>query len=211
MKFIKWLFIVIISILILGEAAILISGKTFLNRVFALTIFSGKLSPDIDELNLFEYREIATAKPQPWPISVNYNKTKIAIDLMQKMESFKTTSFLVIKNDSIIYENYWEKYNDKSVTNSFSMANTKNGVPMIELAKQKAIELVNGYNRNTQFQIIANDYFVVLANVHLNRVVNFGGVQKKPGQRRDDLGFDGALQGPRAIARFIAGAGQMRD
>ena len=106
MKFIKWLFIVIISILILGEAAILISGKTFLNRVFALTIFSGKLSPDIDELNLFEYREIATAKPQPWPISVNYNKTKIAIDLMQKMESFKTTSFLVIKNDSIIY---WAK------------------------------------------------------------------------------------------------------
>jgi CubicO group peptidase (beta-lactamase class C family) len=41
---------------------------------------------------------------------------------MQKMESFKTTSFLVIKNDSIVYENYWEQYNDKSVTNSFSMA-----------------------------------------------------------------------------------------
>ena len=41
---------------------------------------------------------------------------------MRKMEDFKTTSYLVIKNDSIIYENYWEQYNNKSVTNSFSMA-----------------------------------------------------------------------------------------
>jgi CubicO group peptidase (beta-lactamase class C family) len=122
MKFIKWFFIVVISLLVIGEAAILISGKTFLNRVFALTIFSGKLSPDIDELHLFPYREMAATKPQPWAVSVNYNKTKIDASLMKKMESFKTTSFLVIKNDSIIYENYWEQYNDKSVTNSFSMA-----------------------------------------------------------------------------------------
>jgi len=43
------------------------------------------------------------------------------------------------------------------IDNSFSMNNTKNGVPMIELAKQKALELVNGYNNNTQFQIIANE------------------------------------------------------
>jgi CubicO group peptidase (beta-lactamase class C family) len=122
MKFIKWFFIVVISLLVIGEAAILISGKTFLNRVFAMTIFSGKMSPDIDELNLFPFREMAATKPQPWAVSVNYNKAKIDASLMQKMESFKTTSFLVIKNDSIIYENYWEQYNDKSVTNSFSMA-----------------------------------------------------------------------------------------
>ncbi|MEY4875776.1 MAG: hypothetical protein RL708_925 [Bacteroidota bacterium] len=43
------------------------------------------------------------------------------------------------------------------IDNSFSMANTKNGVPMIELAKQKAIEIINGYNATTQFQIISNE------------------------------------------------------
>jgi CubicO group peptidase (beta-lactamase class C family) len=122
MKFIKWFFIVIISLLVISEVTILLSGKTFLNRVFAMTIFSGKLSPDIDELNSFPYREMTTIKPQPWLVSVNYNKAKIDVDLMKKMEDFKTTSYLVIKNDSIIYENYWEQYNDKSVTNSFSMA-----------------------------------------------------------------------------------------
>ena len=122
MKFIKWFFIVIISLVVIGEAAMFITGKTFLNRVFAMTIFSGKLSPDINELKSFAYREMTATKPQPWPVSVNYNKVKIDAVLMKKMEDFKTTSYLVIKNDSIIYENYWEQYNDKSVTNSFSMA-----------------------------------------------------------------------------------------
>lgn len=143
MKFIKWFFIVIISLLLIGEAAILISGKTFLNRVFAMTIFSGKLSPDIDELHLFHYREMAATKPQPWAVSVNYNKAKIDTSLMQKMESFKTTSFLVIKNDSIIYENYWEQYNDKSVTNSFSMAKSFTAVLIGIAIKQGLIKSVN--------------------------------------------------------------------
>lgn len=149
MKFIKWFFIVIISLLLFGEAAILISGKTFLKRVFAMTIFSGKLSPDIDELHLFPYREMAATKPQPWAVSVNYNKAKIDASLMQKMESFKTTSFLVIKNDSIIYENYWEQYNDKSVTNSFSMAKSFTAALIGIAIKQGLIksldELVGNY------------------------------------------------------------------
>jgi CubicO group peptidase (beta-lactamase class C family) len=143
MKFIKWFFIVIISLLLIGEAAILISGKTFLNRVFAMTIFSGKLSPDIDELNSFSYREMASTKPQPWPVSVNYNKAKIDDSLMKKMEDFKTTSYLVIKNDSIIYENYWEQYNDKSVTNSFSMAKSFTAVLIGIAIKQGLIKSVD--------------------------------------------------------------------
>jgi len=122
MKFIKWVFIVIISLVVVGEIVILISGKTFLNKVFAMTIFSGKMSPDIDELTLFPYRQIAAGKSNPWFVSTNYNKTKIDESLIKKVEQFKTTSLLIIKNDSIVYENYWEQYNDKSVTNSFSMA-----------------------------------------------------------------------------------------
>jgi hypothetical protein len=43
------------------------------------------------------------------------------------------------------------------IDNSFSMGNTKNGVPMFEIAKQKANELISGYGANTQFQIITNE------------------------------------------------------
>jgi CubicO group peptidase (beta-lactamase class C family) len=122
MKFIKWFFIVIISLLVIGEAAILISGKTFLNRVFAMTIFSGKLGPDIDELTFFANREIGISKPQAWLVGSNYNAFKLDAELVKKIESYKTTSFLVIRNDSILYENYWENHHKESVTNSFSMA-----------------------------------------------------------------------------------------
>lgn len=122
MKFIKWVFFIIFSLLVIGEISILISGKTFLNKVFALTIFSGKMSPDINELTLFPYRQITAGKSNPWFISSNYNKTKIDEALVKKVEQYKTTSLLIIKNDSIVYENYWEQYHDKSVTNSFSMA-----------------------------------------------------------------------------------------
>jgi len=143
MKFIKWFFIVIISLLVIGEAAILFSGKTFLNRVLSMTIFSGKLSPDINELNSFSYREMSATKPQPWLVSLNYNKAKIDDSLMKKMEDFKTTSYLVIKNDSIIYENYWEQYNDKSVTNSFSMAKSFTAVLIGIAIKQGLIKNVD--------------------------------------------------------------------
>lgn len=121
-KFLKWFFIVIISLLVIGEAAILISGKTFLNRVFAMTVFSGKLGPDIDELSFFASREIGVSKPQAWLVGSNYNTFKLDAELVKKIESYKTTSFLVIRNDSILYENYWENNNKESVTNSFSMA-----------------------------------------------------------------------------------------
>jgi CubicO group peptidase (beta-lactamase class C family) len=148
MKFIKWFFVVIISLIVIVEIAMVITSKTFLNKVFASTIFSGKMSPDIDELKLFSYRKINTSKPQPWAVSVNYNKAKIDGTLMQKMEQFKTTSFLVIKNDSIVYENYWEQYNDKSVTNSFSMAKSFTAALIGIAVKQGLIKNVDEYVGN---------------------------------------------------------------
>jgi CubicO group peptidase (beta-lactamase class C family) len=122
MKILKIIFVIILSTALIGEIAILISGKTFLNKVFAMTAFSGKLSPDIDEMDLFDKREIKTASPQVWPVSSNYGKLKADTDLLNKCEEYKTVAFLVIKNDSLTYEKYWENYGKDSYSNSFSMA-----------------------------------------------------------------------------------------
>jgi CubicO group peptidase (beta-lactamase class C family) len=122
MKFIKWFFIVLLSILIIGELLILVSGKRYLNNVFMNTIFRGKLGPDIDELELFEKNAVDVSKPQPWPLSVNYNKPRLSDESMQKIEGYQTVSFLVIKDDSLLYEKHWEGYSDTSYVNSFSMA-----------------------------------------------------------------------------------------
>ena len=122
MRILKKITLILFTLVIFGEIAILMSGKTFLNKVFAMTVFSGKLSPDIDEMELFDKREIKTATPQAWPVSSSYGTIKADVDLLKKCEEYKTVAFLVIKNDSLAYEKYWENYGKDSYSNSFSMA-----------------------------------------------------------------------------------------
>jgi CubicO group peptidase (beta-lactamase class C family) len=120
MKFLKWLLILLISVFAIAETYIFASGNTYLNTLFPLTIFSGKMGPDIDEVTLFKHNEVSIAFPQPW---ANSNKTvKLSDSVLQLMESYETVSFVVIKNDTVQYEKHWEGYTDSSLINSFSMA-----------------------------------------------------------------------------------------
>lgn len=122
MKFLKWTAILIGSLFLAAELLIILSGNQYLNRLLPLTIFSGKLNPDIDELDLFPKREIANGTPQPWPISTAFNKVQPADSLLKKMADYKTVSYVVIRNDSVLFEKHWDGYGDTSYANSFSMA-----------------------------------------------------------------------------------------
>ncbi len=128
MKIIKRILIGLILFILLLETSLLITGNLFVNKVLAMTIFSGKTGPDIDELNLFAEREINIGKPQPWPFSMQYNKQKINDDLLGKITQYKTVGFLVVKNDSLLHEEYWEGYDEHSLVNSFSMAKSINSI-----------------------------------------------------------------------------------
>lgn len=79
--------------------------------------------PDIDDYKIFENRKIKKSKhPQPWYLSSRYNKVEPDSDFRNYLEDLGTVAFLVIKNDSIVYEEYWDGYSDHSLSNSFSMA-----------------------------------------------------------------------------------------
>ncbi|PRY10438.1 CubicO group peptidase (beta-lactamase class C family) [Pontibacter ummariensis] len=78
---------------------------------------------DIDDNEIFAQREIeAPAVPQPWPLAENYNELQMPQELAQLHEELESVAFLVIKDDSILYEQYWDGYSDESLSNSFSMA-----------------------------------------------------------------------------------------
>lgn len=78
---------------------------------------------DIDDNLIFEQRTIsAPAESQPWALSARYNKVKMPADLEQLHEELQSVAFLVVQNDSILYEQYWDGYSDESLSNSFSMA-----------------------------------------------------------------------------------------
>ena len=75
---------------------------------------------DIDDHDIFETRTIKTGNPLSWKLAKNYNSYTISDSLKKKIESYKTVAFLVIQNDSIKYEEYWDGYSDSSLSNAFS-------------------------------------------------------------------------------------------
>ena len=74
----------------------------------------------IDDHNIFLTRTIKAGESVPWKISEKYNKTAISSIDKKKIEAYQSIAFLVTQNDSIRYEEYWDTYNDSSLTNAFS-------------------------------------------------------------------------------------------
>jgi len=77
---------------------------------------------NIDDLSLFPVRAISSTSPEEWDTSVFYNKMELSDTLLSTLTSYSSVAFLVIKQDSILYEHYWDGYGAHSNSNSFSMA-----------------------------------------------------------------------------------------
>jgi CubicO group peptidase (beta-lactamase class C family) len=119
LKVISW--IIGVPVLLLN-IYVLFSGKTYLFKALAYNFV------DIDDNDLFHQRKIDAEQGIEWPLHNNYNKVKAPDYLIKELEQFKSVAFLVLKNDSVLFEKYWEGYSDKSLSNSFSMAKSIIGV-----------------------------------------------------------------------------------
>ena len=116
----KWFLI----ILIILNIAILVSGNKHLYKAIGNTYLQGRSGPSIDEYTIFENREVANATYISWHHSKKYNSKQISEEALKKFEAMQTAAYVIIKNDSMIHEQYWDGYNEDSHTNSFSMAKT---------------------------------------------------------------------------------------
>lgn len=116
----KWILI----ILVILNIAILISGKFYLYKLIANTLLQGRMGPSLTEYTIFENREVKAGTEQPWNISKNYNKKTIPVVHLQEAEKMKTIAYIIIKDDSIVHEQYWDGFDENSHTNSFSAAKT---------------------------------------------------------------------------------------
>lgn len=78
---------------------------------------------DIDDNLIFEQRKVeAPAVPQPWPNAKAYNQVQLPPELDRLHQQLGTVAFLVLKQDSVLYEQYRDGYSDESLSNSFSVA-----------------------------------------------------------------------------------------
>jgi CubicO group peptidase (beta-lactamase class C family) len=103
---------------------IVVSGKSYLYKGVANTYLKGRTGVDINDYLVFENRTIKVGETKEWPLGADYNRSKIPSKYISDVEKFKTIAYLVIKDDSIRYEEYWDGYSDTSHTSSFSMAKT---------------------------------------------------------------------------------------
>ena len=122
MKIIKWIGKFLLGLLLVLNVFILVSGNLYIYKAVSNTLLKGRLGPSLDEYAIFSNREIKAAVEQKWAIAKNYNRYKIPTDIKAQFEAYKPIAFLVIQNDSIQYEEYWDTYTEHSITSSFSMA-----------------------------------------------------------------------------------------
>jgi CubicO group peptidase (beta-lactamase class C family) len=124
-KLLKGLGITLLLILLLLNAFIIFTGRTYLYKGMADTYFKGRSTPGIDNYSSFDNRTIANdVAVQEWPNSKTCNQKELSAKFMEKNTRLATAAFLVIRNDSVKYEHYWDGFSDTSRTNSFSMAKT---------------------------------------------------------------------------------------
>lgn len=77
---------------------------------------------NIDDFKIFNNREVPNAGVIPWEYDSLYYTSKINPEQLAQFDAFGTTAFVVIHNQKIIHEEYWDGASDTTRSNSFSVA-----------------------------------------------------------------------------------------
>lgn len=96
----------------------------YLFKGIAKTYLRGETSATIDDGRLFSSNMIRAGKPKPWVRDTLYNQKKLPENVLEELKKSNTVSLLVIKNGKLLHEEYWDSYNSRTISNSFSMAKT---------------------------------------------------------------------------------------
>ncbi len=126
-KFFKYIFISVLVIFLILNGIIIFSGRWYLYKAIATTYLQGKDGPSATEYPIFENRKIEANNPKPWPTSTLYNTGKLSPQLENLFREVEAHALVIIKNDTLIHEQYWDHFSDTSHTNSFSMAKSYTG------------------------------------------------------------------------------------
>jgi CubicO group peptidase (beta-lactamase class C family) len=98
-----------------------ISDRFYFYQAVAKTYFVGQAGPGIYDLDYFPYQTIdAAAKPS---VFYRFGQNLTLTDSERAyLDSLQTTSFLVMRNDTILLEYYANDHDETMVSNSFSTA-----------------------------------------------------------------------------------------
>lgn len=121
---IKRILLGLIGIAIFTTIGLYATGNGFIITAIQRTYLIGNTTANINDYQQFDVKAIATSKPKPLEKHADYNTVSLPIEFEQNLNKYQTAAFLIIKDGKVFSENYYGEYNDRSKTNSFSMAKT---------------------------------------------------------------------------------------
>lgn len=144
MKKISKAFLLFIAFFLLASLVLYAAGYGYIFKGIATTYFTGHKTAFIDDYTYFDNHVIQKpSKVQQWALSNDYNKVMATSRLDSINQKLETAAFLIIKNDSIWYEEYFNGYSEMSRTNSFSMAKSIVSALMFKAIQDGHLESIN--------------------------------------------------------------------
>lgn len=117
-KFLKW--VVVLCVLVI--AVLYITDTDYLIKAVRTIYLKGHTTAYLEDYKEFDNQPLDIGTPQPWPNHKDYNSVSATEKLTKTNQELGTIAYVIIKNDSIWFEDYYENYNEASKSNSFSMA-----------------------------------------------------------------------------------------
>lgn len=122
MKFLKKLLLAILSIFAILIAVLYITDTDYLIKAVRTIYLKGHSTAYLEDYKHFDNAIVGNGNSQPWPNHTDYNTVEETDALKDINESNGTVAYVIIKNDSIWFENYYDGFGENSKTNSFSIA-----------------------------------------------------------------------------------------
>ena len=111
--------LILVALLVAG---LYITDTDYLLKALRTIYAKGYTTAFLEDYKEFDNAVVKNDVPQPWPIHEAYNSVKETEYLIDYNKSTGTIAYVIIKNDSIWFENYYDGFDENSKTNSFSMA-----------------------------------------------------------------------------------------
>ena len=122
MKFLKNLLKFLAIVFILTVAILYITDTDYLIKAVRTIYLKGHSTAYLEDYKEFDNQPVEAGIAQPWLNHDNYNTVEPTKKLEQANKDWGTIAYVIIKNDSIWFEKYYDGFGEDSKSNSFSMA-----------------------------------------------------------------------------------------
>ena len=151
-----------------------VTGYGYVLKGVCFAYFRGQSGPGIDESHLFYNHLINTEHPVKWKESIKISKNKLNAAANKKLTSIKTTSFLVVKNNELIVESYWNGFHKNHPTNTFSAAKSVISLLIgiaideghIKSVEQPVSDFLPSFNKGDKSKIIIKDLLTMSSGLN---------------------------------------------